>query len=220
MASSWEILPPREKRQSNNKKRRLAAISNSDGSCSIDSKETSNFTAQQQNIEDNIEKRSSQTRANRTTTLQSKDGCGGEFFEYLDHTADVQCHVWGKSMEEAFQTMAVCLINYMTDISLIEIVDEETISINVTGHDFHSLLYNYMNELLFKFSADSFCTKKVEITSLVRGPAQYSIAATLYGDIFDLSKHSSGTEVKAITYSNMQIHETPERVDLYVIVDI
>ena len=88
----------------------------------------------------------------------------------------------------------------MTDISLIEIVDEETISINVTGdvvylyfcfklnnrlrtcitgHDFHSLLYNYMNELLFKFSADSFCTKKVEITSLVRGPAQYSIAATL-----------------------------------------
>ena len=82
MASSWEILPPREKRQSNNKKRRLAAISNSDGSCSSDSnKETSNFTAQQQNIEDNIEKRSSQTRANRTTTLQSKDGCGGEFFE-------------------------------------------------------------------------------------------------------------------------------------------
>lgn len=41
-----------------------------------------------------------------------------------------------------------------------------------------------------------------------------------YGDIFDLSKHSSGTEVKAITYSNMQIHETAERVDLYVIIDI
>lgn len=55
-----------------------------------------------------------------------------------------------------------------------------------------------------------------------------------YGDIFDPEKHSSGTEIKAITYSNMQVHEavlgpglkeedtTTEmgRVDLFVIVDI
>lgn len=86
-SSSWEILPPREKRQSNNKKRRLshsAIILNScdDELSGSDNKVIkSNFAAQQQKIEDNIEKRSSQTRANRTTTLQSKDGCGGEFFE-------------------------------------------------------------------------------------------------------------------------------------------
>lgn len=41
-----------------------------------------------------------------------------------------------------------------------------------------------------------------------------------YGDIYDPNRHSSGTEIKAITYSNMQIHQTPEKVDLYVIVDI
>jgi SHS2 domain-containing protein len=46
------------------------------------------------------------------------------------------------------------------------------------------------------------------------------------GEKFDLSKHPQGTEVKAITYSAMQIHEkpaegtTPARVDVYVIVDI
>jgi SHS2 domain-containing protein len=33
-------------------------------------------------------------------------------------------------------------------------------------------------------------------------------------------RHVQGTEIKAITYSNMQIHEKPERTDLYVIVDI
>jgi SHS2 domain-containing protein len=41
-----------------------------------------------------------------------------------------------------------------------------------------------------------------------------------YGDIFDPEKHSSGTEIKAITYSAMQVHEAADRTDLYVIVDI
>jgi hypothetical protein len=33
-------------------------------------------------------------------------------------------------------------------------------------------------------------------------------------------RHPQGTEIKAITYSNMQIHEKEERADVYVIVDI
>jgi SHS2 domain-containing protein len=41
-----------------------------------------------------------------------------------------------------------------------------------------------------------------------------------HGTTFDQTVHPQGTEIKAITYSNMQIHDTPERADLYVIVDI
>lgn len=41
-----------------------------------------------------------------------------------------------------------------------------------------------------------------------------------FGETYDTGKHPQGTEIKAITYSNMQIHITPERSDLYVIVDI
>lgn len=41
-----------------------------------------------------------------------------------------------------------------------------------------------------------------------------------HGNIFDPSKHPQGTEIKAITYSNMQINENEDRCDLYVIVDI
>lgn len=41
-----------------------------------------------------------------------------------------------------------------------------------------------------------------------------------FGDIFDPKKNTQGTEIKAITYSNMQIHEKEDRADLYVVVDI
>ena len=41
-----------------------------------------------------------------------------------------------------------------------------------------------------------------------------------HGDVFDSERHSCGTEIKAITYSNMQLHEAADRVDLFVIVDI
>ena len=41
-----------------------------------------------------------------------------------------------------------------------------------------------------------------------------------WGDVFDRNTHASGTEIKAITYSAMQIYEESNKSDVYVIVDI
>lgn len=40
------------------------------------------------------------------------------------------------------------------------------------------------------------------------------------GEAFSLDKHPQGTEIKAITYSNMQVHADAATHDVYVIVDI
>ena len=40
------------------------------------------------------------------------------------------------------------------------------------------------------------------------------------GQKFDRAKHIQGTEVKAITYSAMQVIETEQQTDVYVIIDI
>ncbi len=45
-------------------------------------------------------------------------------------------------------------------------------------------------------------------------------AACSRGERFDLEKHEQGTEVKAITYSAMQIHQDQPTSDIYVILDI
>jgi SHS2 domain-containing protein len=75
-----------------------------------------------------------------------------------------------------------------------------------------------MDELLFRFSADFFTVKEIKITSFTRSP--YHIEANLKGETFSRTKHPIGTEIKAITYSNMQIHEKEDHVDIFIIVDI
>lgn len=87
-----------------------------------------------------------------STTLESKDGCAGDGFEYLDHTADVQFHVWADDIELAFANMSKCMINYLTDANTVTIDPLCTTDIKVTGHDLQTLLYAYMDELLFRFS--------------------------------------------------------------------
>ena len=108
------------------------------------------------------------------------------------------------------------------------------------GHDLPSLLFNLMDEFLFRFSADYIIFKDVKITKMdlsqrpfrihaegyagVVGPPHGGAAggatpltrrggqrparprgACRYGEQFDLNKHVQGTEVKAITYSAMQM---------------
>ena len=116
--------------------------------------------------------------------------------------------------------MAPCMFNYMTDLSLVEADEAMTTEFAVSGHDMHTLLFAYMDELLFRFCTDQFCVTSAEVLELDRAAFQLRVRAK--GAAFDRTKHSQGTEIKAITYSNMQVHEDAAvgRADIYVIVDI
>jgi len=101
----------------------------------------------------------------------------------------------------------------------VEIDDTQMVEFEVEGHDLLSLLYNLMDEFLFLFNADNFFTcKKVTILNL--DLKNFRIRVMGEGERFDLTKHVPGTEIKAITYSNMQIHHQAPTHDVYVIVDI
>ena len=62
--------------------------------------------------------------------------------------------------------------------------------------------------------------QKVKITEF--DTENYKIKARAVGEEFHIGKHTQGAEVKAITYSAMEIYDRPqvERPELFVIVDI
>lgn len=139
------------------------------------------------------------------------------FCKDLDHTSDVQIHSWGDSLEEAFELAALAMFGYMTDIDAVEINQEEDVT--AEGHDIESLLFNFLDEVLFLFCAEPFLTcKEIKIVELDR--ENFKITAKCRGEPFDLGKHPQGTEIKAITYSNLQIYDDEDKHEIYVIVDI
>lgn len=141
----------------------------------------------------------------------------GEYqFEYLDHTADVQLHGWGNDLKQAFEQVALCMFNYMTPLEGVEVKTMREYVIK--GHDMESMMYHWLDELLFGFSTELFVPKRIEISKFDR--EGWNIEARGWGDVFDRNTHASGTEIKAITYSAMQIYEEPTKADVYVIVDI
>lgn len=137
-------------------------------------------------------------------------------WEYLDHTADVQVHSHGRDLGEAFAAAVVGMYGYM--VELVQIPSDLEIVVQSQGHDKESLLFNFMDECLYVFHTENFVMKQVIVEEL--NQQSWQLRAVARGGLFDVSKHSQGTEVKAITYSNMQILEKDDGVDVYVIVDI
>ena len=136
--------------------------------------------------------------------------------EYLDHTADVQLHSWGATLEDAFAQQVLAMMGLMTELPTVE--PSAVREVTAEGHDLHSLLYNFLDEWLFQFNAEYFVCRRVKVTSFDR--ERWRIVSTGCGEAFELGRHPQGIEVKAITYSAMRVTEDDGRVDVLVIVDI
>jgi SHS2 domain-containing protein len=148
-------------------------------------------------------------------------------WEYLDHTADVLVHSWGDSAEEAFGQCALALWSHIVDRPFIQYNHGLCLPriISAFGKDLIDLLFNFLDACLYSYGADYFLCKRIRVTYF--GPARMTssdeacvnddssilvdgllcIRAHCFGELFDVKKHTShqGTEVKAITYSAMQI---------------
>ncbi len=112
------------------------------------------------------------------------------------------------------------MMSYMTDIETVEMKSQETIEIHMDAEDdVLNFLFKWLDEWLFLFSAEPFFIPRKIVIEEFDAEKGY-LKAVGYGEQFSLAKHPQGTEVKAITYSNMQIHQEKPTNDIYVIIDI
>lgn len=134
-------------------------------------------------------------------------------FEYFDVTADIGFKAYGKDLNEAFENAGLAIFNIISDTDDIDAINE--ISFELTSEDEVSLLYDYLEELLFYHEVEFmlFCEFHVEIDDNLH------LKATIKGEAIDWDKHERKTEIKAITFHKMDVVKT-DTVKLQAIVDL
>ncbi len=137
-------------------------------------------------------------------------------FKYLQHTADAKFQAFGESLEEAFANAALAMVSLMWDPEKIEIKIEHKLCI--TGRDEKQLLFNFLDDILFRLDSVMFLVKTVEEIRLVRENNRFLLEAGLVGDVYS-EKYETFGEVKAVTYSEMEI-EKNNHFMVQVVVDM
>lgn len=124
-------------------------------------------------------------------------------FEYLDHTADVQLHSWGSSLEEAFEEVTKAMFGYMCELDKVECQKDVEVLVEAEGHDMQSLLFKLLDEFLYQFCVDFVVCKNIKIVELDK--QNFKLKAKGYGEVYNRKKHGEGTEIKGEKKSRSRV---------------
>ena len=140
-------------------------------------------------------------------------------FEFKDHTADVRVKSWGRSLEEAISQTALSLMATITP-NLSKISQNIEKQIEIESEDKYALCIDFLSEFLYLFDVDDLVFSSILVQPIEKTDNKYKLKATVKGEKFDKNKHEIGTEVKAITYSFMNIEEKKNKVEIDIVFDI
>ncbi|HIH35205.1 MAG TPA: archease [Methanosphaera sp.] len=138
-------------------------------------------------------------------------------FKYFDTTADIGIEVNSENITEAFINAALGTLNIITDIEKIE--QKTTKNITIESEDEYGLLYDWITELLILLDSENFIASQYNIT-ITNNDTCYKLEGSVVGDTYDTSIYNYKTEVKAITYHEMEIVQEEDNIKIRFIVDL
>jgi SHS2 domain-containing protein len=142
-----------------------------------------------------------------------------EGYTLVDHTADAGVEAWGESPAQAFAQAALGMFAVVLGDDprrAIESFEATTRPIEVRGHDWESLLVNWLAALVFYFDVEGFVPVRFYFEACE--PPRCIVSAE--GACVDDPEQIAGVLIKAITYHQLQVEVGPEETKLRVIFDI
>jgi len=137
-------------------------------------------------------------------------------FEVVEHTADVGILVYGKNLPELFENAPFGMFSILVEDLLEKVKPLEKIEIQIDGVDFESLLVNFLNELIFLFSARKMLFVDFKVLSLEK----FFLKAEVFGEKIDVTRHKLNFEIKSATYHNLKIEKINEIWRCQIIFDV
>ena len=132
-------------------------------------------------------------------------------YKFFPHTADIKFRAYGKTLDEAFENVVLAVSEIMGQGEKIKRKKKKIIS--VEGNDKESLLYNFIEEIVYLYDAEHFVTAKAEVK--IKGN---DLRATFYGD--DGENYRSLDHIKAATYAEMYVRKGKNGWEVQAVVDV
>jgi protein archease len=136
-----------------------------------------------------------------------------EFFREFEHTGDLGIEVEAPSRGELFSRAAIALGRLMVAADGIAALERRRLEVGAESDE--DLMHDVLATALNLFLADGFiwCDAAAE-----ERPG--AVAVTLVGEPFDRWRHSLLTEVKAVTYHQLKVEQTPGGWRARIIFDV
>lgn len=133
-------------------------------------------------------------------------------FKFLEHTADIKFQAFGKSEEELFENCALALRDSI--YHGIKVKENKRKTIKAEGKDYESLMYNFLEEIIYLLDAEDFLIVKVEKIKIDK----LKLKAIIVGD--KASDYKFTNPVKAVTYNEMFVKEEHGKWTSQVVLDV
>ncbi len=133
-------------------------------------------------------------------------------FQLIEHTADTGLVAYGGSLAEAFANAAYGLFSIITEVNKVREV--ESLSVTVNAEDTESLLFNWLNHLIYIFDVEHLLLKRFDITDIT----EQNLKAVCRGEKYDPTRHQLKTGVKSATYHMLKVDS--DKNEVQVIFDV
>jgi SHS2 domain-containing protein len=133
-------------------------------------------------------------------------------YELIEHTADMGLIAYGNDLSEAFANAAYGLFSIMADLG--QVKEKESRLIELKEEDVETLLFEWLNHLLYVFDVDMLLLKRFDIEHFDGS----GLKATCHGEKYDPARHRLKRGVKSATYHMLKVDR--ERNQVQVIFDV
>jgi SHS2 domain-containing protein len=135
-------------------------------------------------------------------------------FEILDHTADIGIIVHGDDLKMLFENAGEAFFHLITDLRKVKCRIERRIEIEEESLD--RLMVDWLSELLYLHDVETLLFKGFKVESVGRD----GLKAVAKGEPFQEGIHVIKTEVKAVTYHQLEVRQEKERWRAQIIFDL
>ena len=135
-------------------------------------------------------------------------------YEVLDHTADIGLIVYGGNLKALFENAGEAFFHLITDLRKVRRRTERRI--NIGGESLERLMVDWLGELLYLHDVENLLFKGFKVESV----GEDGLQAVAKGEPFQEGVHVIKTEVKAVTYHQIEVRQENRGWRAQVILDL